>query len=478
VLDLQSCKRIGAHLLTQAHLKKTLCRTALCLVFLGLASRVDVRAEDGAAVAQPPVALDAARGPDPDHGMPIEGWMFFPTFFAGGVFNDNIYNTASNRKSAFGLRLLPSFEASNDNGIHQTTVYGTLDAQIYPGAFASGSSLASSPKTSANNIQGRAGFSQIYKPMEDLTFDVIFDYSRQIGLFGSGFGPGGPSIFVPNAIVPTGVPQYSNQLTGLVSVEKKITDRSFVELRGGIQGLIYQNPPNSPINFALPGAGAPMSGQQNGVIYTVSARAGYWVAPAFYMFVEPGGAFHNYQIFRSDTAGYSIVSGLGSDQIGLWRGEIYSGYQRQSSVYGLFEAVSSPDFGARLHYYPTPYLTITATADETLGSATPSLSSFPTVGWGTRTFQAKLQGDYGFSPYWTASLRGGYGETNYAGLPRIDTAWTAGIGASYTFWRNVALTFDYQFMRTDTMRLLGAGAGNGLGNYTQNLVTAGITYRY
>jgi protein involved in polysaccharide export with SLBB domain len=30
--------------------------------------------------------------------------------------------------------------------------------------------------------------------------------------------------------------------TGLVSVEKKITDRSFVELRGGIQGLIYQNP--------------------------------------------------------------------------------------------------------------------------------------------------------------------------------------------------------------------------------------------
>jgi opacity protein-like surface antigen len=465
--------------MTQALLKKTLCRTVLCLAFLGLASPVDVRAEVGAAVAQSPVALGDVGRPDPDHGMPIEGWLVFPAFFAGGVFNDNIFNTLSNRKSALGLRLQPSVEAWNDNGIYQTTVYGTLDAQIYPGAVASGSSLASSPqRTSANNIQGRAGFSQIYRPMEDLTFDVIFDYSRQIGLFGSGFGAGGPSIFVPNTIVPTGVPQYSNQLTGLVSVEKKITDRSFVELRGGVQRLIYQNSPNSPINFALPGAVAPT--QQNGVIYTVSARVGYWVAPAFYMFVEPGGAFHNYQIFRSDTAGYSIVSGLGSDQIGLWRGEIYAGYQRQSSVHGLFGAVSSPDFGARVYYYPTPYLTITATADETLGSATPSVLSFPSVGAGTRSFQAKLQGDYGFSPYWTASLRAGYGETNYAGLPRIDTAWTAGVGASYTFWRNVALTFDYQFMRTDTnaLRLSGAAAGNGVGSYTQNLVTAGITYRY
>ncbi len=280
-------------MLNQALLKKTLLRTALCLALLGLASRVDVRAEDGAAVARSPVALGAAGGPDPDHGMPIEGWLFFPTFFAGGVFNDNIYNTTSNRKSASGLRLRPSFEASNGNGIYQTTVYGTLDAQIYPGRSESGSSLASSlPTTSANNIQGRAGFSQIYKPTEDLTFDVIFDYSRQIGRFGSGFGAGGPSIYVPNAIVPTGVPQYSNQWTGLVSVAKKITDRSFVELRGGIQGLIYQNPQNFPINFALPGVGTPVSAQQNGAIYTASVRAGYWVAPAFYMFVEPGGAFH------------------------------------------------------------------------------------------------------------------------------------------------------------------------------------------
>jgi hypothetical protein len=69
--------------------------------------------------------------------------------------------------------------------------------------------------------------------MEDLTFDMIFDYSRHIGLFGSGFGAGGPSIYVPTAIVPSGVPQYSNQWTGLVSVETKITDRSFVPTHCG-----------------------------------------------------------------------------------------------------------------------------------------------------------------------------------------------------------------------------------------------------
>lgn len=492
---------------------------ALCVAILSLVSKTVARAEEIGAVPRAPIFLGSAMGPNPDQGMLIGDWILYTSFFTGGVFNDNVYNSTSHRTSAFGQRLRPRFEAERDDGIHRTRVHGVFDAQIYWGATGSLSNYydqlypavltpflstsvfwpGSNVTTSANSYQGRAGFSHIYSPMRDLTFSVVFDFTRQLGLFGSGFGAEGAPIFVPSAVVQSGVPRYSNQLTGFLTAEKKIDDRSFVEFRGGVQGLIYDNTANAPASYPIPGLSAATFTQQNGINYTASARLGYWAAPTFYLFVEPGGAFRRYQNYQSDTNGYQILGGLGSDRIGLFRGEVYAGYQRQLSSYGLFWGISSPAFGARIYYYPTPYFTISATADQTLGSATPNalstynfpqrLTNFfnipnteiftglPTIASGTRSIQARLQGDYSFSPVWSASIRGGFGETRYADSPRVDAGWMAGLSASYTFWRNVALTVDYNFARVNTNAWrLDAVGGNG--GYVQNLISFGATYRY
>jgi len=467
---------------------------ALCLILLGSLACASARAEDSAQSGGS--SLGVASGPNPEQGLPIGGWIVYPSFYSGAVFNDNVYNSATNKQGAVGIDLRPSFIATLDNGIYKTQSYFGLDAQIYPGSNGAGGSLAAvyganGGTTSASNVQGRAGFSQIYQPLPDLTFTAAFDFSRLLGLFGTGFGVGGqaPSLYVPNGVVASGLPLISNQFTGSLSVQKEITDRAFVAWQGGVQGVIFDSRPSSGIVSVF----SPESTQQNGVNLTTSVRLGYWVGPMVYAYVEPGGSFRRYQNSLSDTNGYRVVGGLGSDQIGLFKGEIYGGYQSQSSANGQAGVgANSPAFGGRLYYYPTPYLTVSASADESLGSTTPSsvsngLVSSPLVNpllaiavspaTSSRAFQSMLQADYAFSQYWSAHVRGGYGETLYTNSSRVDSTWMAGVGGSYTFWRNLAFTVDYQFSRIDSSNANIWSPFSG-SRYSQNIVTAGVTYNY
>jgi hypothetical protein len=328
--------------------------------------------------------------------------------------------------------------------------------------------------------------------LPDLTVTAAVDFSRLMGVFGTGFGVGGSSssIYVPNAVIASGLPQLSNQLTAALSVQKDITDKTFVAWRGGVQAVIFDSQPSSAEITSL---FSPQATQQNGVNYTTSVRLGYWVGPMLYAYVEPSGSFRRYQNYLSDTNGYAVVGGLGSDQIGLFKGEIYGGYQSQSSASGLAGmGLTSPAFGGRLYYYPTPYLTVSASAAQTLGSTTPGSVSSGVVSSplvnpysaiivspasSSRAFQSMLQADYSFSQYWTAHIRGGYGETSYTNSSRVDSTWTTGIGGSYSFWRNVALTVEYQrsLINSSNANVFPLVSG---GNYSQNIITAGVTYKY
>lgn len=444
-------------------LNRLFLKTMLCVILVGVCSRLEVRAEDVGVVSQPSGMPSIAGGPNPDEGIPIAGWMFYPALFVGAVFNDNVHNSAISKKAALGTRLRPSIGAIFDNGIHQMRAYAALDAQVYPGTAASGGS------TSSNNVQGSVGISDVYKPTNDLIFNSAFDFTRQLGSFGLSFGGQGTSFSTPtSSVVPAALPQYTNEITGTASVEKKITDQAFVRFTGGIQGTTYDNPASS-------GGAASLTSQVNGVDYSFSGRVGYWITPVVNVFVESGGDLHRYQDSIINTHGYHVDAGLGSDQIGLFKGEGYGGYQVQWADNGRFAAATSPSFGGRIYYYPTRYLTITGTASETLGAATQTFSSTTDALSNIRVFQASLQADYAFSPYWSAYMRGGYGDTHYVSSPHVDTAWTANVGINYRFWRNFSITLDYQFNRaTSASNLVPSGS---LG-YTQSLVTAGVTYRY
>ena len=440
-------------------------------------------------------ALGAADGPNPEFGIPIEGWMLYPSVFAGVVFNDNIYSTASNRRSGFGVRLRPSFQAERDIGIHKTSVYANADIQIYPG-HKQGYSLFPTYQIlkDPTNITGRVGFSHFYTPLPDLTFTLQADYTRSQGggLFSGGFGAGAPVSSISGATAFSNNGVFSNQFTGLLTAEKKVGERGFVQGKLGAQYIFYDALPFDRWLNTLAGvASVAANNVSRGLNYTAAVRAGYWVTPQLYAFVEPSGDFRRYPNSVSDTNGYRLVAGLGSDLISLFRGEVYGGYQRQISASGVFGSASSPAFGGRLYYYPTPRLTFSLQADQsfTAPAARPLLFFGMPIGYApsatSRTTQVKGQVDYAIMPYWTTYARLGWGITKSSGVyaanafvsPYSTTLWNAGWGMNYTFWRNVAVTLEYQFSKSipSNSSLVNWWAPTTV---TQNMVSAGLTYRY
>src|ERR1700686_5452481 len=56
------------------------------------------------------------------NGLPIGGWMVSPSLLAGAVYDNNIFQTPTNRISAIGTRIVPTVTAVRDEGIHHLTV--------------------------------------------------------------------------------------------------------------------------------------------------------------------------------------------------------------------------------------------------------------------------------------------------------------------------------------------------------------------
>jgi hypothetical protein len=407
----------------------------------------------------------AASGPNPEQGLVLGPWIFYPSMLVGAVYNSNVYNTTFDKRGEFGIRLVPSFVAIDDAGIQKTTVYGNLDAQIFPGA-SKPAVFESTSLTSPNSLQARLGISHVYQPTPDLKITAIGDFTRQFGLFGSGFlaGVGLPVIVSAPAFTTT--PQYYNQFTGYVSVEKQLNERNFVAATGSVQGIVYDQR-----NTSLVFPAVNSTTDQNNVAVQGSLRFGYRVVPSFYVFGEAGGNTDRYKESALDSNGLRTIIGVGSEQIALFKGEIYGGYQWEWNTGNAYGTVSSPAFGARLFYSPTEYFTVAARIDQTLGAAA-SITTLTGVlpASGTKDLTAQLQSVYSLSPYWTATARVGHQWIDYSETNRKSNGWVAGAGVSYNFWRNLNLTLDYQITKS-TSNIVGTG-------YSAQLITLGASYHY
>ena len=405
-------------------------------------------------------ALSPSRGkekPNRDYnGLPVAGWMFYPGLTAGVVYDDNIFQTPTNRVARFGARFVPSVLAVRDEGIHELKVYGNVDARLYSGA------------SEADSVTARAGFSHKYEAMRDLVFRFQGDYTRQTDPFNAAGGFNyNAATTNPFSTGPIVNPFPYNQFLGSASVVKMFNE-SFISLRGSIAHITYDN------STGL--AGSTSTPPPDGSIYAVTARAGYWVSPLFYAYVEPTLDWRRYTVTTSNSNGYRVVGGLATDRLGLYRGELFAGYQAQRSdqavVAGTSTSVNGAVVGGRLIYEPTRFLTIRASLDETLGVSQVNDATAP-PGTSTRMTTAMLQADYAMSRVWTASGRVGYINTSFVtGLtdPRHDNALLVGVKYIYVFSPNFGLTLDYQYISLDSnVPMVGLA---------RNLITLSGTYKY
>lgn len=438
----------------------TLVGLATAMIAVGARAQVTSYTSSAGLSLEPPSLYTGrpdlfARPDNGDEALPIGNWLVFPSLFAGGIFATNPSESPTGGRATPGLRLTTNSYAQTDDGIKKTVFYSNSDIELYanPGSSTTGSS--------PNNLSSRTGVIETYQPFSDLVLTAQADFTRQENYFTPLGVTNNLASLNPTGVgvAPTANPVPYNQLSGTGSIQKNFSD-GFIIVSGSIVDLTYDRSTSQ----------TSVSPSPNGVTYTGSSRVGYWFIPDLYGYVEGSLDQRNYATNALSSSGYRITAGIGSDAIGLFRGELYAGYQAENYDSAAVGSTSGPILGGRGSYFPLPELTINASVDQTIGASLLATTPNSPAGTSTKVSTFLTQVAYALAPEWTATGRGGINLTTYGGNARRDTAWTTGATLTYSVWRSFGLTFDYQHTT------LSSNVPQA--SYTNDAATVGVSYKY
>lgn len=404
--------------------------------------------EDPLAILSPGKAAERNLNDKPSRdytGLPLGGWLLYPSVLAGAVYDDNLFQSSTNRVASTGVNIAPSFLADRDTGIHHTTLYANGNINLYPDI------------SGGNTVNLITGFRQVWEAQRDLVLRVSGEYDRRTDMYNNGVVV---SPLTGQALGVFASPQRYNVFTGSASALKSF-DRFFVGLAGTVTGTTYDT--------LYTTTGPTSQSYRDDVVYAVDARFGYKLTPIIYAFSQATGNFRVFDDPIYNSEGYRVEVGLGTDRISLFRGEIYAGYQRQIYDYAPFGAPDSPVYGCKVYWYPTKAWTVSASLDETYQD-----SGLTTVGNLTgsaaHVTAAALNVNYVMSRWWNASIQGGYSDISYIDGGRHDHRWSAGATLNYQIMRNLDATFRYN--------LADVQSNVSGGSFVRNQFTLGGTYKY
>jgi hypothetical protein len=401
----------------------------------------------------PPLDVPINRLPAKDpNAIAIDGWLLYPTLRVYSLYSDNLFLTPQSPLSVPGVGITPSLAAVWSNGIHTTTLFGNIDRQVYPTA------------NEVNTIDGRAGFSQKYEAMRDLIFTVNGNYVHQT--WASSLqdsiptAPAAPTTTVlpngntvlPNGTIlsPSGQPigqasaaginvpllvDPSNQYTGTFSVDK-IFNRGVLNLTGSVNRTDYE-----------------LQNLQSTRSRTLTESAGVWLGPVLYAYSNGSVGTVVTDAISASTTSYRVIGGLGTRQVGLFRGSFYFGHQGS----GGSTTAGGEVYGGALSYYPTSTWTLTGAVDETVNIASQTSASnlaltLPTLtavqvplSTSSRITSAALQSNYQIAPLWSTVWQLGYTRIEFVDSSRLDNAWILDTILRYDIRRDIALTWEYRY---------------------------------
>jgi hypothetical protein len=406
------------------------------------------------AISPPPVATDRpdifARADRVEDALILGNWLLYPSGSAGLIYDSNINQTAANPQSGFGFHLLPSLLAQTSSDFTKTVVYGMVDGRIYANAGST---------SDANTTTLRGGIVETYQPLADLILTGEGDYTRQEDLFSTlGNTQNLPNLNLTGiGLSPTANPAPYDQLSAALSLQKNFAS-AFAILTGSVVSQTYDV--NSGETAAAP----------NNIVYTGTLRGGFWITPALYGYLEGSKDQRDQSITSLNSSGYRIVAGLGTDQIGLLRGEVYAGYQTENYNTSTIGTARAPVLGIHGYYYPLPELTINLKIDNTLGVAAPTTASAGQAEGSTEVTTALASAQYSLSDEWGASGQAGYIRTNYLGTAQRENAWEVEGTVAYSLRQNLSVSLDIQ-----RIELHSNVAGQ---SFTRDVVTIGATRTY
>jgi Putative beta-barrel porin 2 len=422
-------------------------------------------------------------------GIPVGEWVIYPTFRTSTLYSDNLFLAPTAPTKVVGFGATPSLAAEWTNGIHTTTLFGTIDTELYP------------TDNAINTLDSQLTATQKYSPLPDLTFTAQGNYSHQTiqsALTNSIPGaistpPATPTLLsdgnieLPNGniVAPNGqVIGHAGQalaLSGATLVNpldvytatgsvNKIFNGAFVNLSAALAENNYQS---------LQGTGPTAFTSFKTATYSESSS--FALGPLFYVFSN--GSFSQRtenSTIDPDSNAYRIVGGIGTRQFGLFRVSTYFGHQG-SDVEGSGTAGGNV-YGGRVSYFPTYAWAITAAVDQTNNYSSQTAVStqaltLPTntpvqiaLSSSARTTTPSLQSTYQISPQLTLLGSLSYSHVAFVNSSEVTDAWLAALAISYEMWRNMTIAASYQFSN-----LLSNVPGTSA---TRNLISLSAEYRF
>lgn len=418
-------------------------RLAPLLMAATMLAGTTARADQIFVSSSAPIDENASRGRKPGTGkanretgeIAIGDVFFSGSLIAGGVYNDNIYSSRFNKTSDIGVNLTPSFSLRRDVGLHSTQLNASMNNQFYV-------------RNSDGNVHsGQLSLSHVYEVERDLIVYLQGHVGRNVNQT--------PLQSVDSTFQFK--PAYYNEEYFSGSVEKSF-DRISVGLGASVLGQQYED-------FADTAGRRYYTKDLNGVNKTVTGRVGYAITPVIQAFIQPSYNWQSFDNSLYDAHGYSLTAGLRSDRIGLFRGEIFGGYQAQR-----FENLNidskGPTFGGSISWFPTRDWTFTASLSQSYG-LTQGLAYQGGTG---RSTSANLSANYVASRTLNAGgsifySRSGYGQSNLQ-----QDSYGAGLQVNYMFTAHLGMNAGYTFTRVNYSQ--------GDGGYDRNLFTLGASGRF
>lgn len=378
-----------------------------------------------------------------NRGITAGQFILYPSLLAGAVIDDNLSWSSRKPKTAAGVRIRPELLAIRDTGKHKTFVYGDVDARFFPSM------------SRGNTISGKAALAHHWEIQHDLFFKAHAGFTRKASYVSGG------TVRAPSGATTTLVsPQYTNVALAALALQK-----TFGRIFTGISGK-FQHTQYSDLDTAT--GIVPQSFRDN-YLAGLNFRAGVWFAPVLYGFAEASADFRKYSNSSATSQGQSIVAGIGSDRISLFRGEVFAGVQRQTFSQPTIANSNNPLFGGKIYWFPTRAWIIGAKLQQDYSDTSAATPGNP-GGFPKRTTSLGLDIKYKMSRHWSASLRSGYARSSYQSNIRRDQAWYAGSTFTYELTRNAVLTLDLDHYRLNSNDRTAA--------YTHTIYKLGAKYRY
>lgn len=359
---------------------------------------------------------------DGGFGVPAGGFWLYPSVTTSVTFDDNVFATKTNRSSDIVTRVGASTVARAQSGLNDFFGYVSVEGRVF------------SKQTSLDSVDGRVGFVNLYELRKDLVIRLQGEYAHKNEL-------PGPAAYFAATPVALNKPVTYDEGFGALSINKDFGS-AHMSLGGSITTASYANPTD------IFGRTVDQS-YRNGQVYTALTRMGYYITPVVSAFVEPSYGWRQFQNTPQGTfssEGYKIVSGLATDRISLFKGEIYGGYAAQRYTHAQLGEFSSGVYGGRLVYLASQLMDMTGSVEQRLGeSAYRPLIATALPGSITWSTVKRLQTDYRFAAAatWTGFVE--YTRSEFLNINRNDDAVRLGTSLTYNLNRNLTAGVEYQY---------------------------------